>query len=808
MQISALFRSPQMSLKDIRLFFTALLLLFANNAMANTGGLRVSLEAVNSNQRIPDATVVAESRNGERETSLTDENGEAYFSELPAGLYEIEVSAEGYQARRFPSTRVVSNKITPLVVAMSLLDESLEEVLVVGSAIAQADLKSVGTSVIDREGLRSSAGSGSDVLRALDGLPGLFSSGEYSSFTVRGNGPRDNLILVDGIPFDNVVHFSDSYGEQEELEGGGRYSVFAPNVIAQAEFEPGGWSAAYGGKSGSLLKLEVAEGNRDTASFTTRLDIAGIEVGYDGPSGLHANTSMLFSARDLDFGRLFESVGLDEVGTPTLTDVILKTSTELENDGKFNFLVIYAPEDYTRDIDNVLASDEENDPGNYEDVELAKAEKDNALITAHWEAWHNNIQFNNRLYYRYLKESASNGEAYPDLVPENTPKQDIPVREDILLSKREETETGWRFDMNLDNRIGRLNTGLRISQTELDFNLTLTDNWILYTFEQNDFRPNDDIKYIELSPESVNSSYNQTSTNYALYADQEFNISNWTMRIGARYDRDGLSEENLISPRWGASWPVSSKLRFSATAGRYFQAPRFNDRASDPTNKDLENEQIDQFSLGLNYRLTSNLNLFIEPYYQLLDNLVTEQDGVNQTFANTGEGTSYGFDTALTRSFNNGWSADIKYSYNHAKTKDSPTDKDYDADFNRPHSFSIGGVWEISERWKLSSRWKWASGTPKDESIIHENVLGDGEPLRYSKEYVTNNTDRFDSFSSLNFRADYRRSWGRTQLIAFVDIINVLGAENPSTEEFNERAGKDEVEEGEMLPLIGLRFEW
>lgn len=84
--------------------------------------------------------------------------------------------------------------------------------------------------------------------------------------------------MVDGFPFANIVHFDDSFSEQEDIEGGGRYSVFAPGLINGATFQPGGWSVAYGGKSGSLLQLDVAEGNIDSASYTARLDLAGIEV--------------------------------------------------------------------------------------------------------------------------------------------------------------------------------------------------------------------------------------------------------------------------------------------------------------------------------------------------------------------------------------------------------------------------------------------------------------------------------------------------------------------------------------------------
>src|SRR5690606_39147811 len=149
------------------------------------------------------------------------------------------------------------------------------------------------------------------------------------------------------------------------------------------------------------------------------------------------------------------------------------------------------------------------------------------------------------------------------------------------------------------------------------------------------------------------------------------------------------------------------------------------------------------FGIGFVYSINEKLDLFVEPYYQDLSNLVAEGDRVNQTYTNSGDGTSYGVDTALTRQFDNGWSADFKYSYNHSRTRDR-ADEPYEfAEYNRPHAASIGGVWEINQRWKLSARWKWASGRPRDEYVIHENVLGDDDFLRYSRETIANNTGRY-----------------------------------------------------------------
>src|SRR5690606_41487369 len=99
-----------------------------------------------------------------------------------------------------------------------------------------------------REVIRWNPGSAGDVFRALDILPGVVATGEFSNFTVRGNGPRDNLILIDGIPFDKVTHFDESLGEQADVDGSGNYSIFAPNIIGNARFSPGGWRAAEGGR--------------------------------------------------------------------------------------------------------------------------------------------------------------------------------------------------------------------------------------------------------------------------------------------------------------------------------------------------------------------------------------------------------------------------------------------------------------------------------------------------------------------------------------------------------------------------------
>jgi hypothetical protein len=514
---------------------------------------KVSLRVVDAQTQRPvaGARVTLIPRQGPTQNLDAAEDGRAQSEGLPSGLYEVLVSGPGYQTARLPSVRVVDDKTTSLRVDLLLQRQNIEEVVVVGTAIGADLLSSVGTSLVDREELRSAAGSGGDVLRALDGLPGVFSDGEFTSFNVRGGGPRDNLILVDGIPFDKLVHFSESFGESEEIDGGGRYSVFAPNVIGSAEFQPGGWSSAYGGKARSLLKLEVAEGNPDSATYSARLDLAGVEVGYDGPSRFHDDTTLLLSARSYDFGPLFEDIGLEDEGRPKLTDVILKTSTQVSPQDKVQFLAIYAPEEDTRDMDNVLASDED-EPGVYSDVELSRSRTDNSLLGLTWSRLiGGDAELVNQIYYRNFDARSRFGEAYPDLVPLDTPADQVPARENLLNTRAAEQETGWQLDFFSDNSLGRLSTGLRVIQLDLRYQVDLTEDWIIYTYDSDDFRPDPEQRYIVLTPEAFDSRYQQSEVNYALYLDQEFSAGDWSFRAGARYYRDNFSQENLVSPLAG-----------------------------------------------------------------------------------------------------------------------------------------------------------------------------------------------------------------------------------------------------------------
>ncbi|HLU06891.1 MAG TPA: carboxypeptidase regulatory-like domain-containing protein [Woeseiaceae bacterium] len=780
-----------------------LLLLAATPAVADVGAISVEVVDAVTRRPVDGVTVTAESRDGEVHSATTD-NGRALLDSLEDGFFQLRAESAGYVTAVEPTVRVLEQRTGRLRFELQPVSGSLDEIVVVARAREADPFGAVSNRFLSRDELRNAPGSGSDVMRALSGLPGVVSNGEFAAFSVRGHGSKSNLIYVDGFPFQQVAHFEQTLGEETEIINGGRYSIFAPNAVAGAEFSPGGWSAEFGGRNASLLQFEVVDGAPSPVG-SLRLDFAGAELLYEGPSGFHDNTSMFLQARRFDFGRFFELIEEEALGAPVSTDVILKTHTRLDNDDEFEFLALYTPEEYTRDINHILAAEEDE---GIEDVTLQNEDQDLALIGGTWRRmFGNDGEWTNRVYYRERDRVSSEGEGFPDLVPPGTPADQVPVREQLLTVTEKESEFGWRSDVSFGNRLGILRAGLHLTSNDLDYSTELREDWIRYLYETDDPRP-PGANYIVLQPDEINSIYSASETNYAVYGEQLFDWGDADLRAGVRYEHNGFGDEDLVSPRFGFNYAVSPRLRLSATAGIFYESPSNLARAADPQNFNLESEELTHFGLGIDYRLNDNLNLLVEAYYQDIDNRLVESGRTNRRISNDGEGTNTGVDLVLTRRFDQGWSADFVYSWNRYEVDDNDGRGEYDWDFNREHFVAVGGRWEINDRWQVGARWRYGSGQPTYRYIVHEDVLAPNPPARYSQERFDLNAVRGDAFHSLDVRVDYRRPIGRVDLVLFADVLNVYGGPAGLQPEFNILTGEIVDEEEETLPLLGLIVEY
>lgn len=772
-----------------------------------TGGIQGRVSEAITARPIADAEIQLLRGAVVQKSTRSDAGGAYVFTEVPEGVYRLTILHPGYLPAVQPEVRVVLRRISAVdLVLVRGREETLAEVVVSARALnADPDL-APNTVQLDREEIRRIPGSGGDIFRALDVLPGVVATGEFSNFSVRGNGPRDNLITVDGIPFDKVVHFDESLGEQEEIDGGGRYSIFAPNVIGAARFSPGGWRASEGGKNGSLLELELAKPNEFSSTVGARIDIVGLEVDYEGPSYVADNTSVLLSARSFDFSNLFEAIDEPDIGDAQLADVILKSVTQWNDEHRFELLGIHSTEETRRTVENALQSPD------YEDLGLQSAEQDSSLLGLTW-GWspRDFLRVRNALFYRSSETRDVAGEAYPDLAGDDPTPENTPVREEIVDLREEETEIGWRGDINVVTPSGGILTaGTLVSRVDLEFERRLVDDWIRYVYDANDFREDPAQRYIVLTPAEFDSRLSASATRLAAYADYTWNIGDYSITPGVRYDQDGFSDESMVSPRLMLNWRPDAATHVWIGGGVYYQAPRYLDLAADALNIGLQHERSNQIVAGVSRYLASDLRFSAEAYHQQLDDLIVMDDRTTGVARNVGEGAGSGIDLLLSKRMTDTWSASATYSYSRARRDDNLGEGEYDADWDRPHAFGVVAAWQPNDRWSFAAKWRYASGRPTDAYVIHTDVLADaGGPLRYSKEIVDTNSERMPAYHSLTLRADYRRRFGPVSLIAFLDVINVYGRQNGNSFEWDERRGVN-IMEGldEPLPIIGVKFEY
>lgn len=111
-----------------------------------------------------------------------------------------------------------------------------------------------------------------DVLKVLSLLPGIKSGGEGSSgLYVRGGGPDQNLILLDGVPVYNASHLF------------GFFSVFNADALKNVEVTKGGFPARYGGRLSSVIDLSMKEGNMNKYNVEGSVGIVASRIMIEGP---------------------------------------------------------------------------------------------------------------------------------------------------------------------------------------------------------------------------------------------------------------------------------------------------------------------------------------------------------------------------------------------------------------------------------------------------------------------------------------------------------------------------------------------
>ncbi|HEY6877327.1 MAG TPA: TonB family protein, partial [Polyangiales bacterium] len=124
------------------------------------------------------------------------------------------------------------------------------------------------------EQIRKLPGTNGDPLRAVESLPGVARPPSFTPFLiVRGSGPDDTGIFVDGIQIPLSYHF------------GGFSSVVPGDALQKFELRPGNFGAEYGRAMGGALELGLRAPRRDRIGGLVQLDPIDGRFVVEGPLG-------------------------------------------------------------------------------------------------------------------------------------------------------------------------------------------------------------------------------------------------------------------------------------------------------------------------------------------------------------------------------------------------------------------------------------------------------------------------------------------------------------------------------------------
>ncbi len=234
-----------------------------------------------SNERLAGAAVYVRTLN---KGAVADSEG--FISlRLPAGSVALDVSFVGYEPR---TLRLYLARDTTLALALMPSNASLGEVEVMAereeNAATSTRMSAITLPVEEIEKLPAFLGE-VDVIKTIQLLPGVQSGTEGSTnLYVRGGGPDQNLILLDGAPIYNVSHVF------------GFLSVFNADALDDVKLVKGGFPARYGGRLSSVVDLRMKEGYRDRYAADGTLGLVFSSLTAQGPL-LRDRASFVLSAR-------------------------------------------------------------------------------------------------------------------------------------------------------------------------------------------------------------------------------------------------------------------------------------------------------------------------------------------------------------------------------------------------------------------------------------------------------------------------------------------------------------------------------
>lgn len=711
-----------------------------------------------------------------------------YSITLPEGETTLQFSYMGYNTRQY---RFSLEKDTLLNIRLDTNNHLLDEIVVFsGKRESGIHSTAMGSHEIPIPQIRNTPSilGETDVLKTIQLMPGVQAGMEgFSGLFVRGGGPDQNLILLDGIPVYNADHLL------------GVFSVFTPEAMKKVTLHKGSFPARFGGRLSSIVDIRTNDGDMHTYHGTISVGLLTSKLHLEGPI-IKDRTSFCFTAR-----RTY----LDLVAKPFLPDdkkynyyfydINAKVNHKFSDRSRL-FLSFYKGKDHYDFKQDKQYDGYDNGPRIYTYNGNIDINWGNTIAAGRW-----NYVFNNKLFcnttvaYNHYRMAMANG------------------------YNKEVTGTGQNesYIYNSD-----YSSGIHDWSFQSDFDYTpLPSHHIKFgaSYLYHTFRPQittSRVKESENGTTAQDTLYNDSSNGnlysheYALYAEDNFNVSRrFDVNAGLHlsvFQTQGKSYFSLqprISARYRMGRGFAAKLSFTQMA-QYVHLLTSTpvNLPTDlwvPVTKNIRPMRSDQYAVGGYYTGLNGWEFSIEGYYKDMRNVLEYQDGTSffgtsgswQEKVEMGRGRSFGVELLAqkTTGKTTGWLAyTLAKSDRQFKDGTINNGERFPYKYDRRHNISFCLNHKFNDRIDIGATWVFNTGgtatiaEQRTETIIGQLV-----------DYVSHrNNFRLPSSHRLNLGVNFHKKVRRGVHTWNISVYNAYNAMTPNLVYLEEEyIGKDYIDE-------------
>lgn len=704
-----------------------------------------------------------------RQQQGTTTNPYGFYSiTLPAGETELSFSYLGYTTRQY---RLELSKDTLINVLMQDNNQLEEVVIVSDKAEAGITATQMGAQEIPIAQIKNTPSilGEADVMKTIQLMPGVQAGVEGSAgLYVRGGGPDQNLILLDGVPVYNVDHLF------------GFFSVFTPEAVKKVTLFKSSFPARFGGRLSSVVDVRSNDGDMKKYHGTLSVGLLSSKIQLEGPI-IRDKTSFNISARRSYIDLIAKPfMPKDDKISYYFYDINAKINHKFSDRSRL-FLNFYNGKDsyYFKTTDSSSSMYKDKMSLNW----------GNTIATARWNYIFNQKLFSNTTvaYNKYRMDANSTVYTKTNLIES--------ISESNYHSNYHSGICDWSYLIDFDyNPTPAHHIKFGAGYLHHDFRPEVATSKIQ---EKEDGITKQDTLYNSISNSTIQ------AHEVSAYIEDNFDIgSRLRMNVGLHLSMFRVQKRNYFSaqPRVSARYQLT---RHTALKASYTKMSQYIHLLSStpismptdlwvPVTSKIKPMQAHQYSLGSYYTGLPGWEFSVEGYYKQMRNVLEYKEGVSflgsssgwENKVEMGKGRSMGieFMAQKTTGKTTGWIAytlaksDRKFAVGGINNGER-----FPYKYDRRHNLSLVVNHKFSNRIDIGASWIFSTGGTATIAEEVTAIIRPGEDAIQQKDYIEKrNNYRLPASHRLNIGVNFNKKTKHGVRTWNISLYNAYNAMNPT----------------------------